>query len=284
MPVRLVNGLRDYRTSLQGLEPEPVLRVLVDAKLRPQRLPPDGMLLTGYLADHLGVRPGDTVDVEIMEGHRRTLPVQVAGTVDEPIGLGAYMERRTLNRLMREGPAINGVWLMVDRSQEAELFDALWEVPRIAAIGLIADVEGNFRQYYYDTVLVFMGVLLLMAGTITFAVVYNNARIAFAERARELATLRVLGFTRGEVAWVLIGELGLLVMLAIPLGWLVGTGFALLLNEAMTVDMYRVPFVITPGAYAFSALGVLIAAALSVLMIARRLHRLDMISALKTVE
>ncbi|MCG5501746.1 ABC transporter permease [Ectothiorhodospira lacustris] len=284
VPVRLVHGRRDYRTAIQGMEAQPRLRGLLDADHRPISLPPEGLLLTGYLAAYLGVRPGEHVTVEVLEGHRRTLQVPLAGIVDEPIGVSAYMERRVLNRLMREGPALSGAWLMVADHEQARLFERLWEMPRVAGIGMIDDAERQFRDYIEDTVLIMMGILLLMAGSITFAVVYNNARIAFAERERELATLRVLGLSRGEVNWVLIGEMALLTLLAIPLGWVVGTVFAWLLNQALSMDLFRIPFVITPATYAFSAAGVLLAAALSVLLIARRLARLDMVTALKSNE
>ncbi len=284
VPVRLANDGRDYRTTILGMDAEPQLRRLIDTRGQRQRLPREGLVLTDYLADYLGVRPGGTVRVEVMEGHRRTLEVALAATVSEPVGVSAYMERRALNNLMREGPAISGVWLLTDESRHAELYDALWDAPRIASIGLIGEAEAAIRDYIDDTVLVMMGVLLLLAGSITFAVAYNNARIAFAERARELATLRVLGYTRGEVGWILLGEIAALTLLAIPLGWLLGTGFALALSEAMSTELFRVPFVITPRTYAFGAAGVLVATALSVLLILRRLRGLDMVSALKTVE
>ena len=284
VPVRLVNGRRDYRTSVLGLDAEPALRGLIDADYRPVRLPPEGLVMTRYLADHLDLSPGEQVQVEVMEGHRRTVTAELAAVVDDPIGVSAYMERRALNRLMREGPAISGAWLLTDRSQQNVLFSRLWDVPRVASIGLIAETEQNLRQYIDDTVLMFMAILLLLAGSIAFAVVYNNARIAFAERARELATLRVLGFSHGEVAWILMGEIALLTLFAIPVGWALGTAFAWLLNQAMSMDLFRIPFVISPQTYAFSAAGVILASVLSLLLILRRLRRLDMISALKTVE
>lgn len=281
VPVRLIHGRRDHRTTIMGLNPEPRLRLLLDARYQPVGLPEDGLLLTRYLADHLRVRPGERLEVEIMEGHRRTVNIPLVATVDEPLGVSAYMDRRALNRLMREGPAVNGAWLLTDRSREGELFDRLWEMPRIASIGLIPEAERSLRTYMDETILLFMGTLLLMAASIAFAVVYNNARIAFAERTRELATLRVLGFTRAEVGWILIGEIAVLTLLAIPLGWILGTGFAMLVNEAMSSEMFRLPFVIGPRIYAFSAAGVLAASVLSVGLVARRLHRLDMVSVLK---
>ncbi|MBK1646078.1 ABC transporter permease [Thiocapsa imhoffii] len=284
VPVRLIHGHRSERTSLLGLEAEPRLRGLLDAAQRPVRLPPEGLMLTRFLAEDLGLALGDELALEIMEGHRRTLRVTLAGLIDEPIGVSAYMERRALNHLLGEGPALSGVWLRTDPSARAQLFARLWEAPRIASIGLIADAERQFREYIDGTLLVTMGILLVMAGSITLAVVYNNARMAWAERERELATLRVLGFGRAEVAWILIGEIVVLTLFAIPLGWLVGTGFAYLLTQALAMEFVRIPFVVTPQAYAVAAAGVLLATVLAVLAMARRFGRLDLIRALKRIE
>lgn len=284
VPVKLTRGLRDYRTSILGMDTHARLRGLLDKSGQDANLPPEGLLMTGYLADYLGIAIGDEVDVEFLEGHRRALTIPLGGTIDEPIGVSAYMERRALNRLLREGPAISGAWVLADRDRERDLFERLWELPEVAGIGQISEAERNIREYMTDTVLVFMGILLLMAGSIAFAVVYNNARIAFAERSRELATLRVLGFTRGEVAWILTGEMAVLTLLAIPVGWAVGTAFAYLLNQALAMDIFRIPFLITTETYAFSAAGILLASVVSALLMMRRLRRLDMVSALKTIE
>lgn len=282
VPIRLSHGQNSYRTSITGLEPKPQLRAVLGADLKQVDLPPQGLVITDYLADYLKVVPGDLLNVEIMEGNRRTLDLELAGTVDEPIGINAYMNIQALNRIMREGPAISGAWLLTDRSEHSELYARLWDIPAVAGVGLVSRVEANIREYIEDTVLIFMGVLLIMAGSITFAVIYNNARIAFAERIRELATLRVLGFTRAEVSWILIGEIALITILSIPLGWAIGIGFAHLLNLAMSTDLFRLPIILTPKIFAFSAGGVLLASTLSLILISRRLKRLDMVVALKT--
>lgn len=284
VPVRLVNGTRTHRTIIEGMSASPRLRGLIDARGRDLDLPPEGLVLTDYLAELLDVIPGDRVEVEVLSGHRRNVSVALAATVSEPLGVSAYMERRSLNRLMREGPAISGAWLEIDDARSRDLYDSLWEVPRVAGIGLISQAERDIRSYIEDTALGMMAIMLVLAASIAFAVVYNNARIALAERERELATLRVLGFTRGEVAWILIGEIGLLTLLAIPGGWLIGTGMAWLLTRAMAMDMFRMPFVITHQVYAFAAAGVLAALLLSVMLIGRRLYRLDMANALNTAE
>ncbi|MFW5927520.1 MAG: ABC transporter permease, partial [Wenzhouxiangella sp.] len=284
VPVRLIHGTREYRTAIEGMDASPRLRGLIDERGRALTLPPEGLVLTDYLAEQLEVEPGDRLEVEVLSGHRRTVPVVLAATVGEPLGVSAYMERRSLNRLMREGPAISGAWLQIDESRSRALYESLWEVPRVAGIGLIGQSERDIRGYIEDTALGMMAIMLALAASIAFAVVYNNARIALAERERELATLRVLGFTRAEVAWILIGEIGLLTLAAIPAGWLIGTGMAWLLTRAMAMDMFRIPFVISHQVYAFAAAGVLAASLISVILISRRLHRLDMATALNTAE
>ena len=284
VPVRLRNASLSERSSILGLPQDPQLRGLIDANGQPLSLPDQGLFMTTFLADQLQLDVGDPVQVDILEGQRRSLDIVLAGVIDEPMGLSAYMQRDALNALMREGPALSGAWLMTDAELRPEIYDRLWEAARVAGIGLISQAEDGLREYMDDTVLIMMSVLLLLAGSITFALVYNNARIAFAERARELATLRVLGFTRGQVGWVLIGEIALLTLLAIPVGWLLGTFFSWLLSLAFSMDMLRVPFHITHQTYAFAAAGVILASSLSVLMIARRLKKLDMVSALKSIE
>ncbi len=282
VPVRLSHNRLEYRTSILGLDRDAVLRVVVDKDLQPVAVPPEGLLMTSYLAGYLGAVPGDLITVEVMEGHRRTLELPLAGTVEEPVGISAYMDRPSLNIIMREGPAISGAWLLTDETSHDQLFARLHQMPQVAGIGVISTAEANIRGYIEDTVLIFMVILLILAGSIAFAVVYNNARVAFAERSRELATLRVLGFTRAEVAWILIGEIGLITLLSIPVGWILGTGFALLLNHAMSSELFRLPFVLSPAIFAFSALGVIAASVLSLFFIAGKLRRLDMVTALKT--
>jgi putative ABC transport system permease protein len=272
------------RNAIVGLPARPRLRGLIDADGQPIELPADGLLMTRFLAEQLNLKAGDPVMVEILEGSRRHVAVPLAGVVDEPLGLSAYMRIESLNTLMREGPAVSGAWLMSDAQARPELYERLWDAPRVAVIGLIAEAEDGLRNYMDDTVLTMMGILLLLAGSITFALVYNNARIAFAERVRELATLRVLGFSRMQVGWVLVGEILFLTLLAIPVGCLFGTLFAWLLSLAFSMDMFRIPFHINHQTYAFAATGVLVASALSVILIARRLRDLDMVTALKGVE
>lgn len=283
-PVRLRAGPRSYRTAITGLPDEPVLRRILNEDLQAVSPPSEGLLLTQHLADYLQVTSGDSLRVEIMEGHRRILDVPVAGTVQELIGVGAYANRDWLNRILREGPALSGAWLMVDSQYQQTLQSHLRELPQIVGVGMITEAGVRLREHLDETLLLFVLINLLLAGSIAFAVVYNNARIAFAERARELATMRVMGFSQAEIGWILIGEIGLLTLLALPMGWAIGAGFCWLMSIAMSTDLFRIPLVLTTATFAFSALGILVATTLSLLLVGRQLHRLDMLSALKTIE
>ncbi|QTF91248.1 ABC transporter permease [Halomonas sp. BM-2019] len=284
VPATLIHGHREERIGLLGLDATPRLRQVLDAAGRPQRLPEEGLMLTRYLADSLGARVGDELEVVIMEGQRRRLSLPLAALVDEPLGVGAYLRRERLNALMGEGPAISGAWLLVDPDRHDALNAALWEMPGIAAIGRLDQAERGIRDYLDETILLFAAIFLAIASSIAFGVVYNNARVAFAERARELATLQVLGYTRAEVARILLGEIALLTLLALPPGWAIGIAFSHLLNQAFSSDLFRVPLVLTPQAFAVAASGVLAASLIVGVMVVVRLGRLDKLRVLKAVE
>jgi putative ABC transport system permease protein len=282
--VRLTRGTADYRTAIQGFEPDSRLRRILDDELRIVTLPREGIVLNDFLADHLDARPGDTVWVEFLEGRREEVAVPVTGVVREYTGANAYMDLEALNRIMREGTAISGVWLSVDHEARDEIVRALKDVPRVAGVTDRLTAIQNFWDSMANIVLTFSFFSTLLAGSIAFGVVYNSARIALTERARELASLRVLGLTRGEISYILLGELFLITLAAILPGFLIGQGLVYLLVGTMDSDLYRVPLIITPDAYAFAAAAILVATALSALVVVRRLHRLDLVEVLKSRE
>jgi putative ABC transport system permease protein len=282
--VRLRNGHREYRTALQGLPDGGDLKRVLDAELRPAALPGDGLLLTDYLADLLRVQAGDTIDVEFLEGHRRTIAVPVAGTVHEYLGVGAYARRETVNRLLGEGAAISGAWLSLERGARAGVVSGLRARPRIAAVIDRAAMVQSFRDTMAETILTFTLVATLLAASIAVGVVYNASRITLEERGRELASLRVLGYTRREVRALLLGELFTLAFLALVPGFLLGTGMVWLLVQGFSSELYRVPLVLSARAFAIAALVVLAATALSGWLVRRRLDRLDLVAALKLKE
>jgi putative ABC transport system permease protein len=284
VPVRFRHEHRTYRTGIEGLTPDPVLRRPLTDELVPIDLPPAGVVLSDYLADVLAVRPGDTLTVEVLEGARPMRQVPVAGRTTQFIGVGAYMQLDALNRLVQEGRALSGAYLDVDpRYQDATLSE-LNRRPGVAAAQAQGRAIQSLLDTIGDTVLTFTFVMTLFAGAIAFGVIYNAARIALAERARELASLRILGLTQGEIGYVLLGELGLLTLVAIPVGFAMGYGLCYGTAASAQTELFRIPLVISWGTYAFSATVVLVAALVSGAVIWYRLGKLDLIEVLKTRE
>jgi putative ABC transport system permease protein len=243
------------------------------------------VVLSDYLADELAVERGDTLTVEMLSGRRLTRRVPVAGRTTQFIGLGAYMQLGTLNRLLREGHVVSGAYLaLAPAAAPSPTLSALRERPQIAGVQAQGQALESFIETIGDTVLTFTFVMTLFAGAIAFGVIYNAARISLSERARELASLRVLGLTRGEIGYVLLGELGLLTLVAIPVGFVLGYGLCYATVQTAQTELFRVPLVIDRGTYALAATVALAAALVSGLVVWGRLGRLNLIDVLKTRE
>jgi putative ABC transport system permease protein len=285
VPVRLRHEHRSYRTNLWGFEPQAEIRRLVNTDLHPVELPRAGIVLNEYLGRKiLNVQPGDLITVEVLEDRQPILQVPVVAMIRQYLGTGAYMNLEALNRLMREGHAISGAHLYIDKAQAQQIYQRLKERPRIVATLIRTHDIKNFHRTMDAIMLFWASIATVFATIITVGVVYNTARITLTERSRELASMRVLGFTRGEISYILLGELALLTLVAIPPGLLLGRGLCAYIAMAIGSDLYRMPLILEPDTYAFAALVVLIAAVVSGLLVRRRLDRLDLIEVLKTKE
>jgi putative ABC transport system permease protein len=281
---RLRFGHRAHRTALTGLNPAGAFRRLIDRHLHAVALPPEGVILTSKLAEILGIHPGEALTVEVLEGTRPTRQVAVVGLVDELVGTAAYMDIAALHRLMSEGQTISGAYLAVDPEHATTLYTLLKRLPAVAGVSFRRATLRSFDNTVAENLRVFVRVLVIFACVITFSVVYNAARIALAERGWELASLRVLGFTRAEIAVILLGEQAALTVVALPLGFMLGYWFCTLMPLAYDSELYRMPVVVTQGTYAFAFIVVALAALLSGLIVRRRLDHLDLIAVLKTRE
>lgn len=283
-PARLVHANHAWRGAIQGKAGQPELHRIVGLRHQVRSPPRDGLLLTDRLAQRLQVTVGDVVRVEFLEGRRDALNMVVSGTVTEMMGMNAYIERRALNALLHEGDVVNQATLAVQRGHEAALLNQLKAVPQVAFAISKSVMRRNIDDVTARNVLVFSGILTLFATVIAVGVVYNNARIALAERAWELASLRVLGFTRAEVSAFLLGELALEIVLALPLGMLLGYFLASAIVNLIKTDEFYFPMVIQPATYAYAALCVLGAGVVSALIVRRRVDTLDLVGVLKTRE
>jgi putative ABC transport system permease protein len=281
-PARIHRGHRARLTAVTGLDADAKLRRLVDTRGRVYPRPATGVVLSSTLAAILDARAGDSVEVEFLEQGGVWRRVPISGVVDELMGIGAYMDRRALNRLLGEADVATEAHLRVDRDAEEALSHALGELREVAGVASRASLLEYFDRTSRENVRISVSVIVFAAMIIAIGVVYNGVRITLSERGRELATLRVLGFTRGEAARMFLGEQGLLTAVGIPLGFLVGMGFSALLAVSFANERFRIPSVVDLSTYVFAA-AVVIVTTLGVAIIGKRhVNRLDLIGTLKT--
>ncbi len=284
VPVRLVRGHRQRTTGITGLVPDPKLARVVNRDGRVVAVPPDGLLLSARLAEILNVRPGQLVTVSVREGRRPVLRVPVAATVDDLVGTNAYMSLPALHRRLQEGAVLSGAYLEVDGSRMDALYRAVKGLPRIAGVALREAAIESFRRTLLQSFAIMRNVTILFAAIIAAGVVYNTARVSLSERRRELATLRVIGLTRGEISYVLLGELAIVTLVAVPLGLGLGYLMAAGMVRVYDTEVFRMPLVVGRITLVRSAVTVLVSSALSSLWVRRRLDRLDLVAVLKSRE
>lgn len=280
LPVKLVHGHARYRTALEAWQVQPALRRLLDRTGHEVSLPVGGLLLSRELGEMLGVGVGDRLRVEVLEGDRRSLDLGVAALLEDYVGVGAYLPLEFLHRQLDEQDALSGAWLAVEPGHRTPLVESLSRLPGVAAVTVNARRSEAFNETFGRSLMIVAGVFLAVAGTLAFAMIFNAARTLFDERRRELATLRVIGLTRGETGYLLAAELLLLALLALPLGLLLGYLLADLLATAMRSELFRLPVILERESYARGAVLLLVATAVSVGWSLRDLWKLDVKEAL----
>ena len=284
VPVRIRSGHRTRTLAISGVPASPRLNRVADRRDRSYVLPENGLVLSKMLGEILAAGPGDTVQVEVLEGRRPTFDLPVAALIDDVLGLQAYMRIERVRRLLREGPVVSGAYLTVDPGAVDRFYRDVKLMPAVAGVGLRDVALQNFRETMAETMNIQVFINVFFAAIIAFGVVYNSARVSLSERARELASLRVLGFTRGEISLILLGELAVLTMLALPMGTLIGYSLGELIMLGFNNEIYRLTFGVTAATVAWAYLTVIGAAIISGLVVRRRLDTLDLIGVLKTRE
>ncbi|HZK77443.1 MAG TPA: ABC transporter permease, partial [Gemmatimonadaceae bacterium] len=283
-PVRIRNGHWSRQIVITGLQPNSQLRRIVDRERRTFAVPGSGIVLTKALGEILHVAAGDTVSIEILEKGHRVRRQVIAAFADELMGMSGYMDIHELNRMIGEGSVTTGAYLSVAPGMESSVVERLGELPGVGGTATRQAMLKSFDEQIASGLRLTVIIVVSLASVVALGVVYNGIRIALSERARELASLRVLGFTRREVATLLFGEQGVINALGTPLGMLVGLGFAYWIAVGFRSELYRFPVVVLPHTYLFAATVILVAALGAAAMMRRRIYNLDLVSVLKTRE
>ncbi|NYG50531.1 putative ABC transport system permease protein [Bradyrhizobium sp. IAR9] len=282
VPVRIRHGNVERRITISGRPAGADLRRIIDADLRPAALPETGLAISAMLGHILGVGAGDTVELDLLEGARRTVTMPIVATVEDYFGIRGVMDIEALRKLMREAPVVNSVNLSLDENRKEDFYAAVKAMPTVGGVALQRVSLANFRKTLALLVTTMASIYTGLAAVIAFGVVYNNARISLSERARELASLRVLGFTRGEVLRILLLELAILTLVAQPPGWLMGYGLAWVMKTNLAGELMRVRLVVEYSTYVVATSVVVLAAIASAAVIRQRIDNLDLVAVLKT--
>ncbi len=284
VPIELKAGPITRRLLLQGLPERGTLSRVIDAYPQQFTLPPRGIIMSAKLASVLQLSTGDSVNARVLEGREREITIPIVGLAEDFAGIACYMEIHALNRLLLEGDCISGAHVVVDKARWPQFLAGVKETPRIAGCIIKDSLREGFRKTTAESIGLLQKIYMLFATIVAFGIIYNSARISLSERARELATLRVLGFSRGEVGAVLVGELVVLTLVALPAGLIIGSAFAKGIFTAVNTETVRLPLVLTAENYAFAVLVVASASAVSAVFAARKLADIDLVSALKALD
>ncbi len=282
VPIRIRNGSIERRILLSGKTRGADLSRVIDVDLHPVVLPEEGLAISSMLAQILGVHVGDAVEVDLLEGQHRTVILPVAATIEDYFGLRAMMDANALARLLQEAPAMNSAHVSLDRNALSAFYAKIKTMPTVSGLALQRVSLANFREAVALIVTAMASIYASLAAIIAFGVVYNSARISLSESARDLASLRVLGFTRAEVLRILLLELAVLTLLAQPPGWLIGYGLGWIMKTRLATDVMRVRLVVDNFTYAITSVVVIGAALFSALVVRSRVYSLDLVSVLKT--
>jgi putative ABC transport system permease protein len=282
VPVRIRSGNVERRVVISGRPRDPDLNRIIDIDLNPVALPENGLAISSWLAQILGARVGDFIEIDLLEGRRRTVSLPVIALVEDYFGIQGMMDSNALARLMREAPTANSVSVSLDANERDQFYEAIKRLPTVSGVALQRASLENFREALAVVVTTMANIYIGLAAVIAFGIVHNSARISLSERARELASLRVLGFTSREVLSILLLELAFLTLIAQPAGWAAGYGLAWTLQTKMGGELMRTRLIVEYSTYVLASAMVIAAALFSVLVVRARINRLDLVEVLKT--
>ena len=288
-PARMVSaefttGHRYHRGSVSGVPKNALLAPVYDNHRGLVSIPDHGVVVGSALAEKLNVNRGDFIQIKFLDGRRPELSLLVIDVIETYIGMPVYMALDTLNRIMKEPQQIDMVNIMVDTKHQPALFKELKKTPKVSAVMVKEGAIKTFENTMAETILIFVSFFTIFACALAFGLVYNSTRIALSERGRELATLRVLGFSSMEISYILLGEMALFVLVSLPLGCLAGFGLAWMIVTLMENELYRIPVIIFPDSYGISMSIILLAAVVSATIVQSKIRHLNLLEVLKTRE
>ena len=277
-------GSHTRRDTILGLPQGAYLYRVLDQNMTGVPMRPDGIMLPFNLARKLGAKVGDTVRVQATDGHRATADLVVTAVVKPYLAGAAYMDLSAFGRALREPGRVSAAYVLMDRRERDALNAEVKEIPMIAGVSFLDNASVSMRKMLNEGSGFFAYMFVVFSCLMAGGVAYSAARVTFAEQERDLATLRVLGFSRREVSYVLLAEIGALLLIALPTGVVLGAILSRWLMAQFETDLFTFPYVTNSSAFGVSALFVVCAVIGAVLSVRRGVDRLDLVGVLKSRE
>ncbi|HMV45042.1 MAG TPA: FtsX-like permease family protein [Leptospiraceae bacterium] len=284
VPVKFRNGARTYESAIQGYSEDSHLRKILSKENYFIQIPKNGIILNEVIAKKLEVKTGDSILAEVLEGNRPKLNFKVTGVISEILGMGAYTDFHFLHSSLGQEKSLTFISLQSDKNAERKLLEKIKKFPKTYGVFTRSSMLRGLREVMERSVLISALILGIFASVISVGVIYNTMIVSLSEKSWELASLRILGLTRREVFWILVSELILQIIIAIPIGCVLGYWFSWLLMQTTSTEAFQIPLIILPATYITSVGIALIASFVSFYILWRKVKTLDLISVLKLRE
>ena len=249
----------------------------------------DAVLVTEKLALKYGLAEGDQIvlydqdDVgnAVGEGHR----LRVTGVAENYVGNLVYVGRDAYEALGAGVPVFGTIYASTTPDEDVRkgIADELHDMESVSTV-IFSDETINMYRRMLSVVDMIVVVLIVSAAALAYIVLYNLTNINIGERIREIASLKVLGFTRGEVYTYIFREVGLLALIGDAVGLALGIVLERFVVTTAEVDYVMFGRTIHPPSFVYAFALTMLFTGLVVLTMRRRLDRVDMVESLKSVD
>ena len=282
--VEISNGWRSKDVGFTALVKEPQMYKVEDKSGNAISLPQNGILISEKLANTLGVKVNDSVNIKFYFPGKEKKEMVVKGIVVQYLGLSTYTSMDNLNSILGEGMIASSAVLKLDNiNSENEVKDKLRDMPEVTSVESKTD-SLNALLKNMGAMQASIGVYIILAGVLLIAVLYNIATINIFERQRELATLKVLGFNNNEVKKLIFNENYIIVIFGMIIGLPFGKWLGAYLMASSSTDAYTIPYVVEFKTYIIAIILTLLFTAITNLTLMKKIKALDMIEVLKNKE
>jgi len=275
-PFELIYGNNKLVANIIGVKSNTEFYGFKNLKGQSINLPNDGIVLSEGLARFIGVEKGDKVKIKTFIPNKDDIYVEVKDIIKQSLGTNGYMEISYMGNILLDKSLITGVYINSSDNIKGELEN----IKGIASIQSLADMRSIFEQFM-GLMIGSISVMIVFAGILGFAIVYNSTIMNIAERRLEFSSLRVMGFSKKEIFKIITKENSVMTILGIILGIPLGQSMISSLESTFSTEIYTIEMNPTLSSYIITAILTIIFVIIAQLATYKKINSLDFIEALK---